>query len=298
MNVDIELYRVFCVVAECGSFSKAAEKLFVSQPAVTQSIKKLENQLNGALFYRIPKGIVLTEEGKKFYEYIKPNIEAINNAENKFSQYINLEEGRIRIKTGNDLGSILIYDAVNKFLQLYPKIKIDILSGLTRESIEELSKGEIDLVALNLPYETQYSNIDIIEIKEIEECFYVSKEYYEKNKNKSIIKLIETEMIIPNEVSHTGKRFISFCEKNNLHIKPKMMIASASVRNRFIEQGVGIGFGIKERIKEKLDNGTFVELKIGEEISKRKIGVAILNKEIASNAVLKFLEMIKKAQTN
>ena len=117
-NIDIELYKVFCMVAECGSFSKAAENLYVSQPAITQSIRKLEQQLNGTLFYRIPKGIALTEEGKKFYEYLKPNIDRINNAENKFSQYTKLEEGKITIRTGSSLGKLIIYDAVKEFLEL------------------------------------------------------------------------------------------------------------------------------------------------------------------------------------
>jgi len=99
MNIDIEFYKVFCCVAESGSFSKAAEKLYISQPAITQTIKKLEEQLGGKLFYRNNNGVSLTEEGKYLYEYIKDSMTTIENASLKFKQYINLEEGIIRIRT-------------------------------------------------------------------------------------------------------------------------------------------------------------------------------------------------------
>lgn len=99
MNIDIEFYKVFCMVAESGSFSKAAEKLYISQPAITQTIKKLEEQLGGKLFYRNNNGVVLTEEGKHLYEYVKDSMEVIENASSKFEQYKNLDEGIVRIRT-------------------------------------------------------------------------------------------------------------------------------------------------------------------------------------------------------
>ena len=99
MNIDIEFYKVFCVVADNGSFSKAAEKLYISQPAITQTIKKLEEQLGGKLFYRNNNGVSLTEEGKHLYEYIKDSMEIIENATSKFNQYKNLDEGIVRIRT-------------------------------------------------------------------------------------------------------------------------------------------------------------------------------------------------------
>ena len=98
MNIDIEFYKVFCTVAENGSFSKAAEKLYISQPAITQTIRKLEEQLGGQLFYRSNNGVLLTEEGKHLYEYIKDSMGTIENAYSKFNQYMNINEGIIRIK--------------------------------------------------------------------------------------------------------------------------------------------------------------------------------------------------------
>ena len=87
MNVDLELYRVFYTVAKHKHMTKASEELHISQPAISQSIKKLEDQLGGTLFLRSNKGMDLTSEGKMFYEYVKGALELINNAENEFTSF-------------------------------------------------------------------------------------------------------------------------------------------------------------------------------------------------------------------
>lgn len=294
-DIDFESYRLFCVVAECESFSKAAEKLYVSQPAVTQAIRKLEENLKGKLFFRTTKGVKLTDEGKRLYRYIKTSVDIMNNAENKFSQYINLEEGDIRIKTGSALGSAGIYDAIIEFSKKYPKIKVHISVGYIQESIDELSKGKIDLIAVDLPYECDKSTIQIIKCKEIEECFYASKEYYEKIKNKNNIKeLIKTELIAPaNNISVAGKVLDEFCRKNKINYEPKFVITSTHAQKYFVLQGLGIGFGIKDTIKKELETGELVEIKISNKPLVRSIGVAIQSEEIVNNATLKLVEIIK-----
>ena len=294
MEIDFESYRVFCVVVECESFSKAAEKLYVSQPAITQSIRKLEENLGGKLFLRTTKGVKLTDEGRRLYHYIKTSIDTMNNAENKFSQYINLEEGDIKIKTGSALGNVGIYDAIIEFSKRYPKIKVKVSGGYIKDSIEALAKGDVDLVAVNLPYECDKTNVQIIKCKEIGDCFYTSKEYYEKIKNKKNVKeLLKTELIAPAEKSTTGKILNQFCEKNKIEYIPKFVMTSTNARKYFVLQGLGIGFGIKDSIKEELKNGELVEIKVSKEPLIRNIGVAVQSDEMLNNATLRLIEIIK-----
>lgn len=294
IDIDFESYRIFCIVAECESFSKAAEKLYVSQPAITQSIKKLEDNLKGRLFFRTPKGVKLTDEGKRLYQYIKTSVDIMSNAENKFSQFINLEEGNIKVKTGSALGNVGIYDAIIQFSKKYPKIKIEVSGGYVKDSIEELSKGEVDLVAVNLPFEYDETNIQIIECGEIEDCFYSTNEYYKNIKNKNKIKeLLKTELIAPAEKSTTGKILRQFCEKNNIEYVPKFVMTSTNARKYFTMQGLGIGFGIKENIKKELESGELVEIKVSSRPLKRSFGIAVQKKELLNNATLKLIDIIK-----
>ncbi|WP_455934968.1 LysR family transcriptional regulator, partial [Haemophilus sp.] len=117
MNIDLELYRVFCEVVKYKNISKAAENMYLSQSAVTQSIQKLEKLLGGKVFYRNKNGVELTEEGKNLYEYVKNSIETMSNAENIFSKYITLEKGKIRIGGGNALVSSMILNPMFKFIE-------------------------------------------------------------------------------------------------------------------------------------------------------------------------------------
>ena len=152
MDIDLELYRIFCEVVKYGNISKASEQMYITQSAVTQSIKKLEEALGGVLFFRKNNGVELTEEGKKLYNYIKNSIEVMNNANNLFSNYINLEKGSIRIGGGNSIINSLILEPLISFMKDYPNINITINNGLTSSLMQKLANGELDIVVLNLPY--------------------------------------------------------------------------------------------------------------------------------------------------
>ena len=294
MEIDFEAYRIFCIVAECESFSKAAEKLYISQPAITQTIKKLEENLKGRLFFRNPKGVKLTDEGMHLYQYIKTSVDIMNNAKNKFSQFINLEEGNIKIKTGSALGNVAIYDAIIEFSKKYPKIKVEVSGGYINDSMDLLSKGEVDLVAVNLPFEYDEASIQIIDCGKIEDCFYVAKDYYNNIKsNKQIKELLKTDLIAPSGKSTTGKILKNFCEKNDIKYEPKFVMTSTNSRKYFTMQGLGIGFGIKENVKEELERGELVEIKVSNKPLIRSFGVAVQKKELLNNATLKLIDIIK-----
>ena len=133
MNIDFELYRVFNEVANSGNITAAAEKLHISQPAVSKSIKSLENQLGGALFIRTKRGVTLTEEGKELYSYIKLAIEHIRNAENRFTDMINLNTGIIRIGISRTLVKYYLLPYLEKFHKKYPNIRIEIVTNKASE---------------------------------------------------------------------------------------------------------------------------------------------------------------------
>lgn len=108
MNINLELYRIFYTVAKYNHMTKASEELHISQPAISQAIKKLEDQLGGALFLRSNKGMELTEEGKMFYHYIKNALELIDNAENEFTSFKDLAKGEIKIGCSTTLTKLLL----------------------------------------------------------------------------------------------------------------------------------------------------------------------------------------------
>ena len=125
MNVNFELYKVFYEVAKEKSISKGAQKLLISQPAVTQSIRTLEEQLGGKLFIRTPKGVVLTNEGEVLYSYIKEGMNYFINGSNKFLSLKNLDSGVLNIGASTVISENLLMDVLGLFHKKYPNVIIN-----------------------------------------------------------------------------------------------------------------------------------------------------------------------------
>ena len=292
MNTDLELYRVFCEVVKYKNISKTAESMYVSQSAITQSIQKLENMLGGKVFYRNKNGVELTEEGKNLYEYIKDSIETMNNAENVFSKYITLEKGKIRIGGGNSLLASLIFEPFLKFTKKYPNLDISISSGITDILMQKLANGELDIVALNLPFkDKKYSNIEIIPLKKSTFCFFASKDYIKKNSIKNFKELKNNTLILPKAPSSKKKILDDFCKKENIELVANYEVSSTSIMKRLVLNDIGIGFTNIENLKDIEDKITIIN-KI--EIEDTKEGIATLKKNMSNKATIELVKEIKQ----
>mgnify|MGYP004550372989 CR=1 FL=1 len=292
MNTDLELYRVFCEVVKYKNISKTAESMYVSQSAITQSIQKLESLLGGKVFYRNKNGVELTEEGKNLYEYIKDSIETMNNAENVFSKYITLEKGKIRIGGGNSLLASLIFEPFLKFTKKYPNLDISISSGITDILMQKLANGELDIVALNLPFkDKKYSNIEIIPLKKSTFCFFASKDYIKKNPIKNFKELKNNTLILPKAPSSKKKILDDFCKKENIELVANYEVSSTSIMKRLVLNDIGIGFTNIENLKDIEDKITIIN-KI--EIEDTKEGIATLKKNMSNKATIELVKEIKQ----
>lgn len=295
MNIDFELYRIFYVVANHSNITKASEELSISQPAISKSIKNLEEQLGGQLFVRTKRGVVLTEEGKEFYNYIKQAIEYINNAENKFTDLINLETGCIKIGISATLTKEFLLPYLEEFHSLYPKIDIQIITNLTSDLMPKLRNGLIDIVILNLNDKNYGSDIDIIKCRKINDCFVVNNKYKDLTlKEVSIKDLNNYPLILQAKGSNTRDFLDDIARENGVVLKPNIELASYSLVVDFSKIGLGIGYATKEYIKEEIKNKELYELKIKEKIPSRYIGIALSKNHIPNFSTKKLIEIITK----
>ena len=177
MNIDLELYRIFYVVAKHKHMTKASEELHISQPAISQSIKKLEEQLDGTLFLRSNKGMELTEEGKMFYEYVDGALQLINNAEREFTSFKILDKGEVKIGCSTTLTKLVLLETIKKFHIDYPNINITINNDLTSNLINDLKLGKLDFVIFN-ESNIKETNVSLNKIKELKQGFIYK--YYKK----------------------------------------------------------------------------------------------------------------------
>lgn len=293
MNIDFELYRIFYVVANNSNITKASEELNISQPAISKSIKNLEEQLGGQLFVRTKRGVVLTEEGKEFYNYIKQAIEYINNAENKFTDLINLEAGCIKIGISTTLTKEFLLPYLEKFHSLYPKVDIQIITSLTSDLMSKLKNGLIDIIVLNINNKNYGNDIDIIRCRKINDCFVVNNKYKDLSfKEMSLEDLNNYPLILQAKGSNTREFLDDVAREKGVVLKPNIELTSYSLVVDFCKIGFGIGYVTKNYIKDEIKNRELFELKIKEKIPSRYIGIALSKNHLPNFSTKKLIEII------
>ena len=290
MNIDLELYRVFYVVAKNRHMTKASEELHISQPAISQSIKKLENQLGGSLFLRSNKGMELTEEGKMFYEYIKGALELINNAENEFTSFKDLSKGEIKIGCSTTLTKLILIDVIKKFHDEYPNININITNGLTYNLINNLKLGKLDFVIFN-ESNVKETNLNLQQIKKLKQGFIYNPKFYD-DKVIDFKDLNNVPLILQKEESNSRKLLDYIALQHNVKLIPSMEVASQELITEFVNIGLGIGFTMIDLATK--NHKDLKELKINSKIPNINVYLAT-NKSVSLTFASKmFIKYLKK----
>ena len=291
MENKIDSYKIFESVARNESISKASEELFISQPAVSQSIKKLEEAIGGELFNRTKFGVRLTSEGKIFYEHIKKGLDYIENGERIFSSLKNLEIGTIKIGASTTLTKHILMPYLNKFHKLYPHINIEIVNHLSSTLVSMLKNGFLDLLILNLPTQ-ETSELEIYPFTQVQDVFCANKDYMDTNKTYSLQDLKSYKLITQKRPSNTRTFFDNFLKENNTKLIPSIEAVSFNVVTDLTKIGFGYSYSTKEFIKDELEKGSLKELKTTIIPQKRDIGLVLYKNTHISFASQKLINLI------
>ena len=292
MNIDLDLYRIFYVVAKSGSISAAADVLFISQPAITFQIKKLEEQLDLSLFTRTKHGVVLTDEGKVLFDYVKMGIESITNGENALSNLKNLDSGIIRIGASTTVCRHVVMPYLERFHELYPKIDIQIVNNLTSNLIKELRNGNLDILFLNMPM-SENKDLKITPLTEVQDIFVGSKKYFNLTNGKlDLNELSSFPLIFQKLPSNTRAYLNTYLKENKVDLKPQLEVVSYNLIMDLVKAGFGIGYATKEFIKTELENNSLYEIEVIPRVPKRFIGIATIDKKTPNYSVKKLMEMM------
>ncbi|MDF2686068.1 MAG: transcriptional regulator, LysR family [Clostridia bacterium] len=291
MNVSYDWYKIFYYVALNGNITTASEQLFISQPAVSQSIKQLENSLGCILFIRNAKGVKLTDEGEVLYQYIAKGIEQIKLGEKLLASQLNLESGEINIGASDMTLEYYLLPYIEKFHRLYPKIKISITNGPTPETIRILKNDKIDFGIISEPV-PDIKDFTVIPVHEIEDIFICGNEFAEITNNKiSLEKLTSIPLILLEPNTSTRKYIDNYFNENNIIISPEFELATSSLIVQFTKRNLGIGCVVRDFAKEDLKNNLVYEIKLEKQIPKRHFCI-IKKPSPISKASEKLLELL------
>lgn len=294
MNINLELYRTFYTVAKTGSISASSNILYISQPAITSQIKRLEEALGVSLFTRTKHGVILTEEGNLLFEYVKTGMDSITNGENALSNLKNLESGIIRIGASTTVCKHIVMPYLEKFHETYPKIEIEIINNLTTNLLKDLRNGNLDVLVLNMPM-NETKDLKIIPIQDVHDIFVGNKKYYDLTKGKLHLKDLEQYPLIFQKYHSNTRAFLNkYLKENKTDLKPQLEVVSYNLIMDLVIAGFGIGYATKEFIQQELANKNLYEIKVVPSIPKRFIGIVTIDKKTPNYSVQKLIEMIKK----
>ena len=189
-DVNLNSLKIFLVVATSNSFLEASNKLYISQPAISKSINKLEEDLGVSLFYRANKGVTLTSDGEILLKYVKDSRKLLLACERMLSSNNSLDSGSIVIGAQSHIVRNYLLEKINNFRKLFPNVMFRIVDLSTLELIEGLEKHELDFVVDASPINTPYNNLRIQPIYKLDTCFIKSKEnnkvsYYNYNNTQT-----------------------------------------------------------------------------------------------------------------
>lgn len=299
-QASLTSYQIFNKVAETGNISQAAKELFISQPAISKSIQRLEASLHTVLFTRTSRGVTLTEEGKLLYSYTQDAFRALGEGETAVRQASRLGIGHIRIGASATLCKHLLLPYLKDFAALHPHIRFTILCQSTFQTIELLLSQKIDIGLIGKP--ENLKGLAFQSVGEIEDIFVATSAYLEN------LKLREGYLPENNEIFSTGNLML-LDEKNITRIYINNYLAGHNIRTgqilevnsmdlliEFARTGLGIACVIREFIEADLASGQLALLPLSAPVEKREVGFSFLKNHDLPAPVRSFLEFVRPAE--
>lgn len=258
-NINYNLYKSFLVVYETGNISKAADILYISQPAVSHNIKELEKQLSIQLFFKKANGVSPTSEADILYKYISSAFNSIWKGEHTISDMAGLKTGIVKIGISPYLSVLYLSKIITEFRQSYPNIKIEIISKPTSELQNMLQSQNIDIFIDNQPIFFEKNKIEVKYLKSFSHCFFTTSKYYTE-------KQVGTDTIsnLPLVISSSNFEEIKLLKNSipELKLNPIIEAGSNEAMVRFVQDGNGVGYTQEDYIQDELTSGALKKLNI------------------------------------
>lgn len=293
MIIDLNLYKVFFTVAKCKNISHAAEVLFVSQPAVSKSIKTLENSLKVKLFSRSSKGVSLTPEGEILFNHIKNAFNEFSLGEHILEKLKNKEMGNINLGVSTTIGKSYFLPKFQEFTKEYSQFKIKIINKPTLDTIKLVQEEKLDLGIIGTTSEE--ADLEFIKLKQIQDILVASNDYLERLNLKSTTDIFSkgSFMFLENPNS-TREHIDHYLAAQNLNILPDIEASNMDFLIECAKIGLGITSVIREFLNNDLENKTLVEIPLKVQIPPRYIGVIYKNSSNLSIAAKTLIDFLRK----
>lgn len=290
MDINYELYKVFYYVAKTLSFSEASKALFISQSAVSQSIKVLEKRLNQSLFIRSTKKVKMTKEGELLFKHIEPAINLISRGETQILEAHSLNGGQLRIGASDTICRYYLVPYLEAFHKKYPNVHIKVTNGTSLKCVDLLETNEVDLIVTNAPNKRLTTMHHIQEIHSFHDVFVVNKDYFKIPDTKLELAELQQYPILMLEKCSTTSEFLhTLFLQHQLDLIPSVELSSNDLLIDLAKIGLGVAFVPDFCVTNCKELST---IELTEELPTRKL-LVVNNQEIPLNAAAQnFINML------
>lgn len=295
MNQSLSSYYIFYEVAQAGSFSKAAAQLYISQPAISRSIQKLEDSMGTRLFLRTPKGVRLTPEGTILYHHLETAFSSIESAEQKIETLTNSEGGTLHIGVSTTLCKHLLLPYLSAFIRQYPAINIRIRCQSSNETLQMLTDDTIDIGLVGMP--EQKSNLCYDHLLEIEDIFVATASYMKHLPPKAVTtrEILESSTLMLLDKKNMTRQYIDdYLTQNQIRTKDYIEISDMDLLIEFAKISVGVACVIKNFVTEELKKRELIQIPLDLPIHKRNVGFAYKKTQLQNKALNTFLQFCRQ----
>ena len=296
MEQHLSQYKIFYAVAKAGNISKAAKELFISQPAISKAVSKLEESLGVSLFTRNSRGVQLTVEGQVLYSHVSNAFDTLNRGENELKRIKDFNIGQIKIGVSNTLCKYILLPYLKDFVGQYPHIKVVIDSQDTARTISMLEQQQLDIGLIAEPKIRR--SLTFLPIMDIADTFVCTRTYLDNLRIREgrDANLFSTGVIMLLDRKNMTRTHIdAYFSENNIEPQQILEANSMDLLIEFAKIGLGIGCVIREFVKEELADGSLIEIPLKTPIRKRTVGFSY-NTAYATKAMNTFIKFCSRGQ--
>ena len=295
MDQNLSLYKVFYTVANAGNISKAAAELFISQPAISKSIRKLEQSLDVTLFSRNSRGVQLTEEGEVLYDYVQRAFYALQTGEAQLKKINDLGIGHLHIGVSTTLCKYMLLPYLKEFVAAHPHIRITIDCLSTNHTLHLLKENKIDLGLIGRPERLHHIHFD--SLGEIEDIFVSTQSYLDnlslRTSRKDDLFKSATLMLLDKE-NMTRQYIDDYLSLYHIETNNTLEVSTMDLLIEFAKTGLGVACVIRQFVENELKDGTLVNIPLEAPLHKREIGFAYLENIQQTSAVKEFIQFYRQ----
>lgn len=291
---SLNLYHIFYTVAQCGNISAAARKLYISQPAVSKSVSRLEESFSSPLLVRSSRGVTLTENGRLLYKQLETAFQAIRQGEEMISRNDLLGAGSLSMGVSATLCKYVLLPYLQDYIAENPYVKISLSCQSTHETITALENGALELGLVGESERLEGSRLNFLPIREIHDIFVCSPDYLSKlhTRPKEDFQqeiLTQGTFLLLNKDNVTRQYIDRHMLLQGISVEHKIEVSTMDLLIDFARIGLGIACVIGEFVRDELQKGSLMECSIREPIPPRRIGFAYPRSARPSAAMSAFL---------